>query len=70
MGFQGVRLLKALIEKDDATVKEILPDGETRDTGVRIIVPTADSPVKELGENVITIEEMKTWHSRKGLTSS
>jgi ribose transport system substrate-binding protein len=70
MGFQGVRLLKALIEKDDATVKEILPDGETRDTGVRVIVPTADSPVKELGENVITIEEMKSWLDSKGLKSS
>lgn len=70
MGFQGVRLLKALIEKDDATVKEILPDGETRDTGVRVIVPTADSPVKELGETVITIEEMKSWLDSKGLKSS
>ncbi|MEO6809851.1 MAG: substrate-binding domain-containing protein [Isosphaeraceae bacterium] len=70
MGFQGVRLLKALIDKDDATVKEVLPDGETRDTGVRVIVPTADSPVKKLGENVITIEEMKSWLASKGLKSS
>lgn len=68
MGFQGVKLLKALIEKDDATVKEVLPDGKTRDTGVRVIVPKADSPVK--GEDVITIDEMKTWLESKGLKSS
>lgn len=70
MGFQGVRLLKAMIKKDDATVKEVLPDGKARDTGVRIIVPKADSPVKSLGENVITIEEMKSWLASKGLKSS
>lgn len=68
MGYQGVRLLKALIEKDDTTVGEILPDGKTRDTGVRIIVPSADSPIK--GEGVITIEDMKKWLASKGLRSS
>lgn len=68
MGYQGVRLLKALIEKDDATLKEILPDGQTRDTGVRVIVPSADSPVK--GDNVITIDAMKKWLVEKGLKSS
>ncbi|HEU5115272.1 MAG TPA: substrate-binding domain-containing protein, partial [Isosphaeraceae bacterium] len=45
MGFQGVRLLKAMLEKDEKIIKEILPDGKTRDTGVRVIVPNADSPV-------------------------
>jgi ribose transport system substrate-binding protein len=68
MGYQGVRLLKALITKDDATVQQILPDGLTRDTGVRVIVPNGNSPVK--GENVITIEEMKKWLVSKGLKSS
>jgi ribose transport system substrate-binding protein len=68
MGYQGVRLLKALIQKDQATIGKILPDGKTRDTGVRVIVPKADSPVK--GDNVITIEEMKKWLESKGLRSS
>lgn len=68
MGYQGVKLLKALIQKDEATVAEILPDGKTRDTGVRIIVPSADSPIR--GDNVLTIEEMKTWLESKGLKSS
>jgi ribose transport system substrate-binding protein len=68
MGFQGVKLLKALVRKDDAAVAEVLPDGKTRDTGVRVIVPTADSPVT--GDNVITIQEMKAWLESKGLKSS
>ena len=70
MGFQGVRLLKALIRKDEKTVAEVLPDGKTRDTGVRVIVPTADSPARKIGDNVITIDEMKSWLASKGLKSS
>src|SRR6185312_15780510 len=39
MGYQGVRLLKAFIEDDKATVSEMLPGGATViDTGVRVIV--------------------------------
>jgi ribose transport system substrate-binding protein len=74
MGYQGVKLLKALINKDDKTIKDVLPDGKTRDTGVRVIVPKADSPVikagKTKGDDVITIDEMKSWLASKGLKSS
>jgi ribose transport system substrate-binding protein len=73
MGFQGVKLLKALIRKDEKTVKEVVPDGSVRDTGVRVIVPKADSPVmknKEKGDDVITIDEMKSWLASKGLKCS
>ncbi len=68
MGFQGVKVLKALLAKDDKTVKEVLPDGKSRDTGVRVIVPKKGSPVK--GDNVIDIDEMKSWLASKGLKSS
>jgi ribose transport system substrate-binding protein len=69
MGYQGVRLLKALVEDDKATVNEMLPNGTTViDTGVRVIVPSKDSPVK--GDNVIDIKEMKEWLTSQGLTSS
>jgi ribose transport system substrate-binding protein len=69
MGYQGVRLLKALIEDDKATVSEMLPGGAmTIDTGVRVIVPSKDSPVK--GEGVIEIKEMKEWLATKGLKCS
>ncbi|WP_169976510.1 substrate-binding domain-containing protein [Tautonia rosea] len=73
MGRLGVQLLKALIEEDEATVAEILPDGEYRDTGVRVVVPQTDSPVSELrdeGLDVLTIDEMNSWLESKGLQST
>jgi ribose transport system substrate-binding protein len=69
MGYLGVRLLKALVEKDDKTVGEMLKGGsDIIDTGVRVIVPAKDSPVK--GDNVIDVKEMKAWLESKGLKSS
>ena len=69
MGYQGVRLLKAYVENDQATIGEMLPKGATTiDTGVRVIVPSTDSPVK--GDNVIDVKAMKEWLSSKGLKSS
>lgn len=74
MGRQGVKLLKALIQKDEKARAEVLPDGKMRDTGVRVIVPNADSPVMkakaETKDDVITIDEMKSWLASKGLKSS
>jgi ribose transport system substrate-binding protein len=71
MGFQGVRLLKALITGDKATVGEMFPR-ETRvmDTGVRVIVPKTVPPSPIKGENVIDIDAMKIWLKGKGLQSS
>jgi ribose transport system substrate-binding protein len=69
MGYLGVRLLKALIAKDQKTIDEMLPAGtDSIDTRVRVIVPTKDSAVK--GDNVIDINEMKKWLASKGLKSS
>jgi ribose transport system substrate-binding protein len=69
MGYQAVRLLKALVEKDQATIDAMLPQRATViDTGVRVIVPSKDSPVR--GDNVIDIREMKEWLASKGLKSS
>jgi ribose transport system substrate-binding protein len=69
MGYLGVRLLKALVEKDEKTVNEMLPGGtNVIDTGVRVIVPSTDSPIK--GDNVIDIKSMKEWLNSKGLKSS
>ena len=69
MGYQGVRLLKALVEKDEKTIDAMLPGGaQVIDTGVRVIVPTKDSPVK--GDNVLDIKEMKDWLLSKNLKSS
>jgi ribose transport system substrate-binding protein len=69
MGYRGVRLLKALIEKDQKTVDEMLPGGsDTIDTGVRVVIPRKDSPFK--GDNVIGIDGMKSWLASKGLNST
>jgi ribose transport system substrate-binding protein len=69
IGYLGVKLLKAFIDKDQKTIDEMLPGGtDMIDTGVRVIVPSKTSPVK--GENVIDIDEMKQWLSSKGLKSS
>ena len=69
IGFQSVKLLKALIGDDTATVEAMFPNGATTlDTGVRVIVPKADSPVK-VGD-VITVKDMKEWLISKGLKSS
>ncbi len=69
MGYLGVRLLKAYIDKDQKTIDEMLPGSiDSIDTGVRVIVPSKDSPVK--GENVIDINEMRKWLDSKGLKSS
>jgi ribose transport system substrate-binding protein len=69
MGYLGVRLLKAYIEKDQKTIDEMLPGStESIDTGVRVIVPSKDSPVK--GDNVMDINDMKKWLDSKGLKSS
>jgi ribose transport system substrate-binding protein len=69
MGYLGVKLLKALIEKDQKTIDEMLPGGtDTIDTGVRVIVPSKNSAIK--GDNVIDINEMKSWLASKGLKSS
>jgi ribose transport system substrate-binding protein len=74
MGFQGVKLLKAMLEKNEKTIKEVLPDGKSRDTGVRVVVPKADSAVlkenKPKGDDVITIDEMKSWLAGKDLKST
>jgi ribose transport system substrate-binding protein len=51
MGYQGVRLMKALAQKDQKTVHEMLPnqgkpDGDLIDTGLKVVVPDGGSPLK------------------------
>jgi ribose transport system substrate-binding protein len=74
MGYQGVRLLKALVEEDEKAIAEILPDGKVRDTGVRVVVPPGNvgtvTPEALGGAEVLTIDAMKSWLAEKGLKSS
>ncbi len=80
MGVRTVRLLKAMVENDEAVIKEMYPrageaEGDIHTTGLRVVVPDASSPVKpELFDpNVVefmTLPDFKAWLAKYNLTSS
>jgi ribose transport system substrate-binding protein len=79
MGYQGVRLLKAMVEKDDKTIKEILPkrgktDGDIYDTGLKVVVPDEGSPLKgdmfEKSTKFLKLSEFRKWLDEYGLKGS
>ena len=79
MGYQGVRLLKALYEKDDSTVKEILPsdgkpEGDIYDTGIKVVVPDSGSPLKadmfDKKTQFLKLSEFREWLKKYNLTGS
>jgi ribose transport system substrate-binding protein len=79
MGYLLVRASKALIEKDEATIKELfpqlgMPDGDLYETGLKVVVPNASSPLKkELFDKkteFLTLDEFKKWLEEYNLTSS
>ncbi|HEY4260381.1 MAG TPA: substrate-binding domain-containing protein, partial [Schlesneria sp.] len=50
MGYQGVRLLQALVKDDKETISSMLPKhgepgGDIYDTGLKVVVPNAESPL-------------------------
>lgn len=79
MGYQGVRLMKALVEKDDATINELLPHhaedgGDLYDTGLKVVVPDQGSPL-EAGQfgpttQFLKLGEFKAWLAKHGLQGS
>ncbi len=70
IGFLAVKLLKALIGQDQATIDAMLPGGvDSIDTGVRVIVPSKIDG-KIVGDDVLDVNEMKAWLAGKGLKSS
>jgi ribose transport system substrate-binding protein len=84
MGLESVRLLKAMLTDDQATIKEMFPrqgesDGDIYTTGLRIVVPNDGSPLKpavfEEAYGPKTVEFMplstfKDWLAKYNLTSS
>jgi ribose transport system substrate-binding protein len=80
MGYEGVRLLKALYEKDEAGVEAMRrrmkrgADADVFDTGLKIIVPEGESPLDkvQMGEATekMKLGEFKKWLESKGLTGS
>jgi ribose transport system substrate-binding protein len=80
MGVQTVRVMKAMIQDDQATIKEMFPnqgqpDGDIYTTGLRVVVPNAESPVKvDLFDakviEYMVLPEFQAWLKKYNLTSS
>ena len=80
MGYQTVRLLKAMIEKDDKVIQEMFPnygqkDGDIYTTGLRVVAPEKDTPLtKEMFDaksvEYMTLPEFKVWLKKYNLSSS
>jgi ribose transport system substrate-binding protein len=79
MGYQGVRLMKALYENDEKTAKEMLPhhgqpDGDLYDTGLKVVVPNSQSSLKRemFGPKTefLTLDAFRTWLHKYGLEGS
>jgi ribose transport system substrate-binding protein len=78
MGYQSIRILKAMIDKDEKTLKELFPkadqpDGDFYNTGLRIVVPEGSKLKKEMfaGKgDFFTAPEFQKWLAERDLTSS
>lgn len=79
MGYQGVRLMKALVEHDDSTIKKMLPkhgqpEGDIFDTGLKVVVPDEGSPLKaemfDKNTQYLKLTEFRQWLDKYKLTGS
>ncbi len=78
MGYQSVRLLKAMVDKDEKTIKEMLPqsdqkNGDIYDTGLRVVAPDKSPLKKEMFEGkaeFYTFPDFKKWLAERNLESS
>ena len=80
MGFRTVRLLLAMHEGDEGTIKEMFPragepDGDLHTTGLRLIVPDDDPLVKPedvpgVSHDFMPLSKFREWLATFGLTSS
>jgi ribose transport system substrate-binding protein len=78
MGQETVRLLKALYENDQATVKKMFPkagkEGDIYDTGLKVVVPDAKSPLtaKMFDSNVqfMVLADFQKWLDKYNLKGS
>ena len=78
MGYEGVRMLAALVRDQKETLSEMLPkygqpEGDIFDTGLKVVVPSAESPLtpdKFQGVELITLEKFQEWLNKYYLTGS
>ncbi|MCI0628765.1 MAG: sugar-binding protein [Acidobacteria bacterium] len=67
MGYLGVKVLKALLSKDAAAVKEVVGEMGIKDTGIRLVAPD-DSKITS--DALVRFSDFKKDLDAKGLTSS
>ncbi|MBX3415743.1 MAG: substrate-binding domain-containing protein [Pirellulales bacterium] len=79
MGYQGIRLMQALVNDDQAAVAEMLPnfgqpEGDIIDTGLKVVVPDEGSPLEPeqfSGKTeYLKLSDFKAWLAKYGLTGS
>ncbi|MGB8854545.1 MAG: substrate-binding domain-containing protein [Pirellulales bacterium] len=80
MGIQTVRLLLAMHDGDEATIKEMFPrfgqpDGDIYTTGLRLIVPDTDplvtpADIERSGHEYMPLSRFREWLQKYGLSSS
>ena len=79
MGYQGVRLMKALVEDDQEVIQQMFPkrgepDGDIYDTGLKVVVPDEGSPLNSemFGSTTefLKLGEFKKWLDKFGLEGS
>lgn len=75
MGYLGIRLMKALVENDQTTVEEILPQGtDIHDTGLKLVAPDEGSPLSadlyDEKTQFMTLSEFRAWLDQHHLEGS
>jgi len=82
MGYDSVKFCFAKLTDDAATVQAMFPNmgqpgGDIRDTGLKVVVPAKDTPLKpemfkEFGPSVefVTLPQFQEWLTKYRLTSS
>ena len=78
MGYEGVRMLSALVRDQKDVLAKMLPnygkpEGDIFDTGLKVVVPSSDSPLKSdafPGVEFTKLDQFKEWLKKYGLTGS
>ena len=79
IGYQAVRMMKAMVQGDKKTIEEMYPNygkpgGDIYETGLKVVVPDANSPVKpqhvEGQAEFYTLPEFKKWLAKYNLQGS
>ncbi|MFN0054677.1 MAG: substrate-binding domain-containing protein [Planctomycetales bacterium] len=68
MGYTGATLLYRMIQGDDAGVDELLHGGDVIDTGLKVVVPNAASPLKS--KYRMTLDDFQAWLKKYDLEGS